>query len=374
MFSTTVTLLPPFTRLSGNLLPLAKALETALSIGPHFVSDNLVCVAMMDMRVHNADRDWLTLPEHTLRRSTSNHDDTDHAPAYVGGLNPMTAAQLLAHEFEPPDLILAPFLPTKGLAMIHAPRGIGKTHVAIGIACAVAAGTSFLRWNALKSRRVLLIDGEMSGAMLQERVARTIKSMDVEVEDNNFHVLAADMEIDGLPDLADTQTQAYFADVLAPAELVIVDNLSTLCPSLRENEADSWVPVQSWALNLRRQGKSVLFVHHAGKSGKQRGTSRKEDILNSVVALKHPPDYQASQGARFEVHYEKARGFCGADAEPFEAWLQNDQWSVDDITQADDDEVLVALSKQGCSVREIAERTGRSKSTVGRKIKHKVQP
>ena len=256
--------------------------------------------------------------------------------------------------------------------MIHAPRGIGKTHVAIGIACAVAAGTSFLRWNAPQPRRVLLIDGEMSGGMLQERVARTIKSMKVEICESNFDVLAADLEMDGLPDLADAQTQAYFADVLAPAELVIVDNLSTLCPSLRENEADSWVPVQSWALNLRRQGKSVLFVHHAGKSGKQRGTSRKEDILNSVIALKRPPDYQASQGARFEVHYEKARGFCGADAEPFEAWLQDDQWHVDDITAADDDEAIVALSRQGYSTREIEERTGVSKSTVARKLKYKV--
>ena len=60
-------------------------------------------------------------------------------------------------------------------------------------------------------------------------------------------------------------------------------------------------------------------MHHAGKSGKQRRTSRKEDILNSVIALKRPPDYQASQGARFEVYYEKARDFCGADTDPLEA-------------------------------------------------------
>ena len=155
--------------------------------------------------------------------------------------------------------------------------------------------------------------------MLHERIARTIKSMDVKIDDNNFQVVASDLEMDGLPDLADAQTHAYFADVFTRTKFVIVDNISTLCPSLRENEADSWVPVKSLALNLRRQGKPILFVHHAGKSGKQRRTSRKEDILNSVIALKRPPDYQASQGAGFEVYYKKARGFCGANTDPLEA-------------------------------------------------------
>ena len=55
---------------------------------------------------------------------------------------------------------------------------------------------------------------------------------------------------------------------------------------MKENDADSWVPVQAWALAQRRAGRSVLFVHHAGKSGLQRGTSRKEDVLDTVIALR----------------------------------------------------------------------------------------
>jgi putative DNA primase/helicase len=68
--------------------------------------------------------------------------------------------------------------------------------------------------------------------------------------------------------------------VVADAVFILVDNLSTLCPGVKENESDSWVPVQRWALAQRRAGKSVLFVHHAGKSGTQRETSRKEDVLH----------------------------------------------------------------------------------------------
>lgn len=60
--------------------------------------------------------------------------------------------------------LLAPWLPMQGLAMIHAPRGIGKTHIGLGTAWAVATGTGFLRWKVpdnVGARRVLLLDGEM---------------------------------------------------------------------------------------------------------------------------------------------------------------------------------------------------------------------
>jgi hypothetical protein len=58
-----------------------------------------------------------------------------------------------------------------------------------------------------------------------------------------------------------------------------------------ENEGESWVPMATWALARRREGRSVVFVHHAGKSGQQRGSSRREDLLDTVICLKHPSDY-----------------------------------------------------------------------------------
>ena len=292
----------------------------------------------------------------------------DHQPAYVDGLHPLTAVELLSREFRATEQVLAPWLPTQGITMIYAPRGVGKTHVSIGIACAVASGTPFLCWKPPVPRSVLFIDGEMPGAVLQERFARTIKASASSMPPENLKLVAADLEPDGLPDLANEEAQQFYGEVVAGADLVIVDNLSTVCRSLRENEADSWGPVQSWALRLRRQGKSVLFIHHAGKGGSQRGTSRKEDILNTVIGLRRPPDYHASQGARFEVHYEKARGFYGADAEPFEAQLRDGQWQIGDITRSDDDASLHALKAQGLSYREIEERTGVPKSTVNRKL------
>ena len=319
-------------------------------------------------------RDWLEIVPRSCAQPEIRARASEYRLAYTHGLHPLSADQLLTRKFDPPEHVLAPWLQTQGLAMIHAPRGIGKTHVSIGVACAVAAGTSFLGWTAPKPRRVLFIDGEMPGAMLQERFARTIDALQADIPPDGLKLVAADLEPDGLPDLASEEGQRYYADVIAPADLVIVDNLSTICRALRENEADSWTPIQAWALRLRREGKSVLFIHHAGKSGGQRGTSKKEDILNTVIALRRPPDYDASQGARFEVHYEKARGFYGNDAEPFEAWLKDGKWQTDDVTSADDDASLLALKKQGLSDREIEKRTGVPKSTVNRKLRQKGLP
>jgi len=272
----------------------------------------------------------------------------------------------------PRQCLLAPWLPMAGLAMIHGPRGLGKTHIALGTAWAVATGTGFLRWKVpddVGARRVLVLDGEMPGALLQDRLRGVVGASQFQPPLPDYlRIVAADLRRDGLPDLADPAAQQFYVDVVADADLVIVDNLSTLCRGYKENEADSWTPVQNWLLTQRRAKKSVLAIHHAGKSGQQRGTSRKEDVLDTVIGLRKPPDYQADQGARFEIYFEKSRGFFGPEAEPFEVRKIGDQWQESEIKSGDDVETLKALHEHGLSVREIADRTGLSKSTVQRRI------
>jgi len=71
-------------------------------------------------------------------------------------------------------MVLDPVLPTKGLAMVHSARGIGKTHLALAIAYTVASGGSLLGWWAPEPRRVIYVDGEMPAATMQRRVAAIV--------------------------------------------------------------------------------------------------------------------------------------------------------------------------------------------------------
>ena len=157
---------------------------------------------------------------------------------------------------------------------------------------------------------------------LQERLRAISDGLGAVIPNDGFRVLAADDTENGLS-IGSEEGQRALDPLLSGVDLVIFDNLSTLCTNGSESASDAWVPMQNWLIKLRRQGIAVLLVHHAGTNGRQRGTSRREDALDTVIALRRPDDYSPEQGARFEVHFEKLRNRVDGDgAIPFEAKLE----------------------------------------------------
>jgi DNA-binding CsgD family transcriptional regulator len=259
--------------------------------------------------------------------------------------------------------------------MIHAWRGVGKSHVALGIAYAVATGTDFLRWTAPHPSKVVYIDGEMQAPALKERLQKMHAARFGETEDQipNFFIITPDLQPEAMLDLADVTWQELLEDITKDAKLVIVDNLSCLARSGgKENEADSWEPIQRWALRMRKSGCAVLFIHHSGKNGYQRGTSRREDILDTVIKLSLPNGYRSEDGAFFEVDFEKGRELFGDAARSFKAKLQEASGVQNWITEPSDATTqakIVERWKQGLKGNEIADELGISKSTVSRHLK-----
>ena len=272
-------------------------------------------------------------------------------------------------EIPPRATLMKPWLPEAGAVMIYAPRGIGKTYMALSIACAVATATPLMRWRVATPRRVLCIDGEMPMVALQERVASIVRGLPANPPEDDFlRFLPADHFRDGLPDIAGPEGRKLLERVTVGVDLLIIDNLSSLARG-RENEADDWQGMQDLILALRRRGVSTLLVHHAAKGGQQRGTSRREDVLDTVIALRRPDGYSPAEGARFEVHFEKARGFMGADAAPFEARLEmaadGCRWHVSDLAGDDKAEARRRLAA-GEKPEEIAKSLGVSRASVYR--------
>jgi putative DNA primase/helicase len=237
-------------------------------------------------------------------------------------LRAVKAGDFLCIEIKPREMLLEPILPVQGLAMLHAKRGVGKTHIALGIAVAVASGKDFLRWKTPGPHKVLFVDGELPASVLQQWVAETVAAVGADEVGDNLAIITPDLQEYGIPDLATVGGQLALEEHIQSADLVILDNLSALVRAGNENEAESWLPLQAWALDLRRRGKSLLFVHHSGRSGNPRGTSKREDLLDTVIALRHSPSYRANEGLHAELHFEKTRHFHGKGAEPFEVEFQ----------------------------------------------------
>jgi DNA-binding MarR family transcriptional regulator len=109
-------------------------------------------------------------------------------------------------------------------------------------------------------------------------------------------------------------------------KVLILDNLSTLASGMKENEADSWEQVNSWLLDLRRRKIAVVIVHHAGRSGEMRGTSKREDNVFWIIALddskKEAPD---RRGARFISRFTKPSRNTQEEIPPYEWHLVTDE-------------------------------------------------
>jgi hypothetical protein len=306
----------------------------------------------------------------------SPHPEAANSIAGDPGLRVLTLAELINCEFPEREALLKPWLLTQSLSLVHAWRGVGKTHVALGIAYAVATGGKFLTWEARRPWRVLYVDGEMPGAALKARLAALIGADDRDFDPSYLCVITPDVQgNEPMPDLATAEGQAAVEVAAAEADLIILDNISTLYRDAGpENEAESWRVAQGWALKMRRAGKSVLFIHHDGKGGQQRGTSKREDTLDVVIKLKHPTDYSPEQGARFELHYEKYRNAAGKDdAKPIEATLTTDDssrvcWTWRFVEESTFGRV-VELANDGLRPGEIATELGIHKSQVSRHLK-----
>jgi hypothetical protein len=293
----------------------------------------------------------------------------DQYPEHVA-LRVVTAKELL--DSTPPEAepLIGPFCMDE-MALLFAARGTGKTLVALGIASAAAAGGSFLNWKAPTPRRVLYVDGELPVRTLHERVKLAIDSVHEGQEDprENLRILSVAINRKA-PNLAEPKGFEAVEAELEEGDFLVLDSLSTLCRGGEENSAESWQPMQDRLVALRARSIASLALHHAGKSGTQRGTTKREDVYDWILKLSHPADYSPTQGARFELTFDKARHFRGADAvAPFEAQLDTIDgrpvWTTKLLSRAVEDRML-RLAREGLSVTEIAREVGRNKSTVSR--------
>ena len=285
-------------------------------------------------------------------------------------LKSITAADFVGLNVPPRRYVFSPFLPVGGLAEIYARTGVGKTTFALALSIAAATGTDFFSWQVKRSWNVLYVDGEMSTQEMQERLNVTSTHFGRPANGlTNLRLICRDRLQLGIPDIGSTLGQSWFDDDAAWADVIFLDNLSCLWWSGRENDADAWSVIQQWLLKLKARGKSIIMLHHSGKNGSSRGTSRRHDILDTVIRLERPPSYTESEGAKFEVHFDKTRSFAGPKAEPIGMIYQSDgtqaDWSNFRITNEREVEVAKLL-QGGMKQKDVADQLQISQGQVSK--------
>ena len=150
--------------------------------------------------------------------------------------------------------LLSPILPVQGIGILYAPRGIGKTFAALSVAVAVASGGAVFNWRAPMPKRTLYVDGEMPATAMQYRLAALVSGMSIPPHTlKNMALITPDLQPCPMPDLSTAQGQVMLEPFLKGVDMVVLDNIATLCRTGKENEAQSWQTMQSWLLELRRR-------------------------------------------------------------------------------------------------------------------------
>jgi hypothetical protein len=295
--------------------------------------------------------------------------------------------EFLSYEYPPMEYLLNPVLPRQGTMMIAGYRGIGKSFLAQSAAYAIATGVELLDWDAPNPTGVLYVDGEMHSGECQARfraIHNTLRARARRQPNEALRILSAMENQFGIPDLADPtddKGRRMIEEALASCEVLFLDNLSVLCRSGVENDAESWGVMQGWLLSLRSRGKTVVILHHGGKPDRrgrsaQRGTSKREDILTASLMLQPLASQRDKREAGFVIECTKLRG--GAMPAPLPVTLDYAVGRHCELVvsvNADDKAPMAAhLYAEGHSQETIAKQLGVDQSTVSRWLrKHGAQ-
>jgi len=265
-----------------------------------------------------------------------------------------------------PEMMLDPWLSDGSLNMLYAKRGTAKTWICLISALALTrkchAQIDVGHWKATRPAGVLYLDGEMPKYYLQSRMKEILSnlkrsSLHEQNPDSPLTIVSNSSIAENFRGSQMRLTESYWRDTIYNYvakddryNLLILDNLASLTPGLDENKKEDWDPINQWILALRHLGVAVLFVHHAGKSGLQRGTSSREDALDNIIQLRKtkvkeiPSNKYNPEATYIDIIFDKARNSNPQLVNPFILEIvsthrgRDIQWQTIERVKDDDDE------------------------------------
>lgn len=246
----------------------------------------------------------------------------DTLPDFLADLRNGLVVQQLQLPARP--ALLGGWLKQGDLGYLFAPRGAGKSWMSMLIARAVATGSPLGEWQAgEEALPVYYFDAEMNLPDVQARM----HSVGLFIP--RFELLSNEVVFKSRGhgiNIASLVHQQALSATLTDGCLFIIDNLSTSQLGMAENDNDSFDAIRDWLLSLRHRRITVLIVHHAGRNGQMRGSSRREDMAHWILSLKEAGDPgQPAHRTTFSTEFTKCRNCTGAHSRPL-------LWTLDTST------------------------------------------
>lgn len=269
-----------------------------------------------------------------------------------------------------------PWLPESGNVMVYGPRGVGKTFFQLALAVALTTGQGLLRWPAPVPVGVLYVDGEMQLDELRNRIT-ALSNLPPTAPLEFLTSQLVYQRCGGRDLILTSESMRHEVEKILEARpairVLILDNISCLFSGINEDSKQDWEPINAWLIRLRHRGLATVLVHHAGKGGQQRGTSGREDSLDTVIQLSKPAMADAREGCHFELTFTKCRSVTGDDVAPLDVRLQTVNgklqwvWQSIEVSKLDQARRLVAEGVSGPT--ELAEELGINKGYASRLLK-----
>lgn len=277
-------------------------------------------------------------------------------------------SEFLAATYKTTEELIPGLLAVGAHTLIHAPRGLGKSHLVYALGVSLAAGRSTLPgFDVTRRTRALLIDGEMTPGLVQSRLRTHLDSTDGAGVDGYLNVVSKiGLLVDRglrLPSLATPEGRAWLLQELDafPAEVIFVDTCRALMrhPDFGLNDEEGWRPVEELLAELSARGVALCYSHHDGKGGDQLGTSAREFDPSYVVHLERPK----RRGGFLRFVMSETKGRLGPSFTPRELVFEPGSageggvWSVVDGEEKTKADLILhySASRKGATPLEIAE-------------------
>jgi hypothetical protein len=201
-------------------------------------------------------------------------------------IHAQTMAEFLNQEDDAIDATVKDFLIPGCTTVVSAPRGSGKTFVALFLGLALAQGGIF-RMERLARQRVLLVDRDNAPALIRQR----LRNLGADGGLTGFKVLTRETA----PPLTNAAAWAIF-----PAEdydVLIVDSLSAFTEGVSEKEGKQTQEFVAILKDLAGRGLAILALANTTKDGTNiRGRGEQTNAVDIVYEARNITGWEPDDG------------------------------------------------------------------------------